>query len=242
LKNLDDVFSTMIIKAIILDFGGTLADGGMDWEPYHEAIKVMLMGKGYLVEMKEIKDALRATLGSLNRIRAQGKEMTFEEVYALFLRRLGVTDNEETLVELHENFKQYYKTEYFHCVEDVLKELSSNYKVALLSNTISDLPRLVLERSGYDKYFDHIACSRDLGVRKPNPQAFHMILNKLNLNPIEVVHVGDSVKADMYGACNVGITGIWIRTPNQPPWSGHTITSICELPSFLRKMECTRWI
>ena len=70
----------MIIKAVILDFGGTLADGRLEWEPYHEAIKIILMGKGYLFEMKEIKNALRAALGGLNRIRAQGKEMTFEEV------------------------------------------------------------------------------------------------------------------------------------------------------------------
>ena len=29
----------MKISAVLLDFGGTLASGGLEWEPYHEAIR-----------------------------------------------------------------------------------------------------------------------------------------------------------------------------------------------------------
>jgi putative hydrolase of the HAD superfamily len=227
----------MTFKAVILDFGGTLANGDLDWDPYHEAIRIILTGNGYYVEMGELKRALRGAIQELNKVRARGKERTFEEVYSMFLRRLGIPDDTELLKLLHDNFKEHYKTEYFHCVEDVLKELSSRYKVALLSNTMSDQPRELLQHSGLDKYFDLIICSRDTGVRKPNPEIFRLVLSKLGVEPAETVHVGDSVEADMYGAQDSGIIGVWIRSPEQPLWNGYAIDSICDLPRLLREME-----
>ncbi|HUV53644.1 MAG TPA: HAD family hydrolase [Candidatus Krumholzibacteriaceae bacterium] len=227
----------MAFKAVILDFGGTIADGGLEWEPYHEAIRIILTGKGYDVEMGELKRALKGALQELNKLRARGKERTFEEVYAMFLRRLGIPEDAELLGLLHDNFKMYYRTEYLHCVEDVLKELSSRYKVALLSNTMSDQPRELLQDSGLDRYFDLIVCSRDTGVRKPNPEIFRLVLSELEVEPGEAVHVGDSVEADMYGAQDSGLTGVWIRSPNQPPWNGYAVDSICELPRLLREIE-----
>jgi len=227
----------MTFKAVILDFGGTLAEGGLEWEPYHEAIRIILTGRGYGVEKGELRRALRGALQSLNRMRARGKERTFEEVYSDFLGRLGIPGDDALLELLHRNFKTYYRTEYFHCIEDVLRELSGRYKVALLSNTMSDQPRELLEDGGLDGYFDLIVCSRDTGVRKPNPEIFRLVLSGLGVEPGEAIHVGDSVEADMYGAQDAGVTGVWIRSPGQPPWNGYTIDSICDLPRLLRAID-----
>ena len=227
----------MDIKAVILDFGGTLADGGLDWDPYHETIRSYLSSHGYYIQMNVLKKALRGALAELNRVRAKGKEMTFEEVYAIFLSNLDVRYDREMLDYLHDNFRKYYRTQYFPCVEDVLAELSSKYKVALLSNTMSDQPKILLREAGFDKYFDVIYCSRELGVRKPNPAIFDIVLRELGVHPVSAVHVGDSVEADMHGARDSGITGIWIKTPGQPVWNGHAIASICELPALLKVLD-----
>ncbi len=227
----------MRIKAIILDFGGTLSDGGLDRESYHEELRNILLRRGYSVAMDDLKKALRGSLEKLNRLRSKGKEMTFEEVYEIFLGKLDIPVDNETLNELHNNFKKHYKTEYFHCTKDVLIWLSQRYKVGLISNTMSDQPRCLLEESGYEKYFDLILCSRDLGIRKPNPLIFKHVLGKLGVKSDEAIHVGDSIEADMYGAQEAGITGIWIKSPNQPPWSGYAIKSICDLPDLIIKME-----
>ena len=224
----------MEIKAVILDFGGTLADGGLNWDPYHENIRSFLASHGYNMPMNKLKRALRSALSDLNRVRAKGKEMTFEEVYSNFLSKLEVRYDNEMLEYLHENFKRHYITPFFPCVEKVLEELSSRYKVALLSNTMSDQPRLLLQEAGLDKYFNAMYCSRDLGVRKPNPEIFDIVLTELGVHPSNTVHVGDSVEADMYGARDSGITGVWIKAPDQPMWNGHAIASICDLPSFLK--------
>jgi HAD superfamily hydrolase (TIGR01549 family) len=227
----------MEIKAILLDFGGTLAEGGLDWEPYHNAIRNYLVSQGYNVDMKDLKKALRGALSELEKIRSKGDEMSFEEVYSIFLMKLGVGYNDEVLNWLHENFKQHYKTSFYSCVEDVLKDLSSKYKVAMISNTMSDQPKILLKQAQMDHYFDLMVCSRDLGVRKPNPKIFEIVLNRIGVKANEAVHVGDSVEADMYGAQNAGITGVWIKTEDQPLWIGRAISSICELPKLIETLS-----
>ncbi len=227
----------MKIKAILLDFGGTLSDGRLDWDPYHESIKSYLSSHGYYIEMPKLKKSLRAALAELEKIRSKGKEMKFEEVYAIFLSDLEVRYDGVMLEWLHMNFRKHYKTNFYPCIEDVLKKLSQNYKVALISNTMSDQPKLLLQEAGYDQYFDLIITSQELGIRKPNPKIFKTILGELGVKPDEAVHVGDSVEADMYGARDSGITGIWIKTSEQAPWNGYAINSICDLPGFLEKIS-----
>jgi HAD superfamily hydrolase (TIGR01549 family) len=227
----------MDIKAVILDFGGTLSDGALNWEPYHENIRSYLAGQGYSVPMKELKKALRGALAELNRVRDKGREMVFEEVYGIFLSKLRVMYDDDMLEYLHDNFRKHYETEFYPCVEEVLKELSSKYKVALLSNTMSDQPIRLINAAGLDKYFDVMHCSSMLGVRKPNPEIFDIVLNDLGVHPVDAVHVGDSVEADMFGARESGITGVWIKTPDQPLWNGYAVNSVCNLPRFLETLD-----
>jgi HAD superfamily hydrolase (TIGR01549 family) len=226
----------MKIKAVILDFGGTLVEGGIDFDRYHEALLTYFMSIGYRVTRKEIDSAMKVALGNLNRIRARGREQTFEEVYSLFLKKINIFAGEEILIDLHKIFKKYFSSNFFLCSEDVLKELSKKYKVALLSNTMSDKPLEMLRDANLIQYFDLVVCSRDLGIRKPNPEIFKYVLEKLGVSAEESVHVGDSVKADMEGASGVGITGIWIKLPNEIPWYGYAITTICDLPNLLKKI------
>lgn len=225
-----------MIKAVILDFGWTLSAGHIDWEEYHSAIHGTLKGLGHKVEMSRLKRAMQGELRKLERVRARGREMTFEEVYGSALIKLGIPPNEETLEILHELFKRHYKQDLFPCVEEVLEDLAGSYSLALISNTMSDQPRLILERTGLARHFEVIVCSRDLGVRKPNPRIFQYVLGELGVRPDEAVHVGDSVEADMVGASSAGLVPVWIKNAESQPWTGHAISSICELPEFLENL------
>ena len=235
-----DLIPSMVIDAIILDFGGTLASGQMDWDEYHLAIQGLLKGMGHPVRLKELKKAIRASLGELKRTRSKGREMTLEEVYGSALTRLGLPPKGETLEMIHDLFKRLYVSTFYPCTEEVLERLAERYKVALISNTMSDQPRLQLEETGLDKHFELIVCSRDLGIRKPNPKIFEYVLERLGVEPAKAVHVGDSVEADMDGAVNSGITPVWIKTPGEELWPGYAISSICELPEFLEKIGAQR--
>ncbi len=227
----------MVIKAVILDFGGTLASGRIEWNEFHSAIHSMLRGLGNSVELDRLKKAIKGSLEELERVRAKGEEMTLEEVYRSALTTAGVPPERRTLEMIHDIFREHYKQNLFPCTEDVLRNVSEHYSIALLSNTMSDQPRFVLKRAGMAKYFKVILCSRDIGIRKPNPEIFRYVLERLGVESSEAVHVGDSIETDMKGAINAGIIPVWIRNAESQPWTGYAISSICELPEFLAGLE-----
>jgi HAD superfamily hydrolase (TIGR01549 family) len=225
----------MVVKAVILDFGGTLATGQIDWNQYHVAVQTLLINRGYAIDLNSLKKAIGSSLDELNKVRARGLEMTLEEVYSSVFRKVGLPASDSILKKVHDEFKKRYISTFFDCTRDVLEILSSQYKLALISNTMSDQPRILLEKNGMDHYFDVIICSRDLGIRKPNPAIFEFVLSKLKVMANEAAHVGDSIEADMKGAKNAGLIPIWIKTPSHEPWKGHVVSNICELPNFLEK-------
>jgi HAD superfamily hydrolase (TIGR01662 family) len=55
----------------------------------------------------------------------------------------------------------------------------------------------------------HIAISADLGMRKPSAGIFQYALNALNVTAQESVMVGDSLRADVLGAQQLGIFTVW---------------------------------
>lgn len=42
-----------------------------------------------------------------------------------------------------------------------------------------------------------------------------MALKETNLNPQEIVHIGDSLNSDIKGAANLGINTIWMNRNNK---------------------------
>jgi len=227
----------MVVRAVILDFGGTLADGHINWDEYHTAIQGLLKGLGFRIGISRLKKAIAAALERLQKVRAREQELTLEEVYAYALSKLGIPAEEETLRMIHSLFRSHFKTTLYPCVEEILSELSKRYKLAMLSNTMSDTPRITLQQTRLIRYFDIAVCSRDLGIRKPNPRMFQFVLEELGVEPEEAVHVGDSVDEDMEGASRARIRAIWIKGPEASSWTGLTIGSICELPEFLAKLD-----
>ena len=230
----------MVVRAVILDFGGTLADGHINWDEYHRGIQGLLKGLGFSVELTRLKRAITAALGRLEKIRARGEELTLEEVYAHALSKLGIPEEEDTLRMIHDLFRRHFKTTLYPCVEEVLEELSRRYRLALLSNTMSDTPRIVLQQTELIDHFEVVVCSSDLGIRKPNPRIFSYVLEKIGVDPGEAVHVGDGVDTDMEGASRAGIRAIWIRGPEASSWTGLTISSVCELPDLLAQIDNRR--
>ncbi len=220
-----------------MEGGGTNAQDSMDRDEYHRATGSLLAGVGYEIEQSRLKEASGESLQELRRHRAKGLEKTNAEIYGADLRRVGIAADDDTLKMIHDAFKKHYISTFYPCTEKTLKKLAEKYKLALISNTMSDQPREMLEETGLANLFEIIICSRDLGIRKPNPAIFKHVMAEVGVLPGETVHVGDSVEADMEGASASGIIPVWIRTPDQGFWSGHAISSICDLPRFLEKMQ-----
>ncbi len=70
--------------------------------------------------------------------------------------------------------------------------------------------RRIMRDHQLDDYFKSIVISGDIGIKKPDPGIFEMALMQTNMQPCEVVYVGDTDE-DIVGARAAGITPILIR-------------------------------
>jgi len=79
--------------------------------------------------------------------------------------------------------------------------------LAVVSNWDLALPTLLAEL-GLAEFFAFILPSAEVGVEKPDGRIFELALQRLGLEPQEVVHIGDNYEADVIGARAAGITPI----------------------------------
>ena len=78
------------------------------------------------------------------------------------------------------------------------------FSLAVLSNFDFRL-RSLLNQLELASNFDIIVVSGELGIEKPDPKIFDVILKHFDLtNPTEILHIGDSVRKDYLGARDYG--------------------------------------
>jgi putative hydrolase of the HAD superfamily len=133
--------------------------------------------------------------------------------------------------------------------EDTLPTLQKleedGYRLGLISNAGDDQDvRQLARRFDIDRYFDFILTSAACSYRKPHPRIFELALSNWYFLPAEAVMVGDNLDADIRGAQNAGLFGIWLSRragrrneeplPIQPNAS---IGTLYELPALLDRLQ-----
>ncbi len=122
--------------------------------------------------------------------------------------------------------------------EDVIPSLSllssDGYRLGVLSNLRRDMDSLC-KRLGLAPYLDICINSTDVGAEKPHPPIFKAVLERMEVTPEEMVHVGDQYCSDVVGARAVGMHSVLI---DRGGWNSQVndcpkIASLSELPSLL---------
>jgi len=118
---------------------------------------------------------------------------------------------------------------------EVLRELSAQFTVAIVSNTHDvDLVQSHLTAMGGDPFVTAVVTSIDVGRRKPHPAIFERALDLLGVGPADVVFAGDTYRADFVGPERCGIRAYLIdplRRAPVPP--ARRIGSLVELAGRL---------
>lgn len=105
-------------------------------------------------------------------------------------------------------------------------------KVAALSNWDYSLHRVV-KLLKIDSMFDVVVASLEEGVEKPEPMIFKIALERLEADPSETLHVGDSPLDDVQGARNAGMKAILLDRREQRPPSKTVISDLRQLTEVL---------
>ncbi len=87
-----------------------------------------------------------------------------------------------------------------------LERLSTVYRTALLTNGNTEPADM-----GLDEWLDPIVHSGRVGVSKPDPAVFEVLLERTGIDAADAVYVGDSLVDDVAGARAAGMRAVWVN-------------------------------
>jgi putative hydrolase of the HAD superfamily len=166
----------------------------------------------------------------------------FDMVHNVFYR-VGMFERFDDFFE--ELFRRFDGPEFWELYPetiDVLKGLRDcGLELGIISNFDSRLFG-VLKGLGIADYFDTITISSLARSAKPAAGIFRLALEKHALDPEEALHVGDSLRDDVFGAQKVGLAAVLIRRQGDQPEivppqginPNRTIHTLSELPELVR--------
>ena len=177
---------------------------------------------GVQVSVAQVKNALDKTISSLLEKWDKNEDVTHENQIQLIFKNLK---RESTILkrEWISALSAAYVSPIFEVppylnpdARTTLKWLRNrNTLISLICNTGltpgTALRRFLSEQEISD-YFDSMIFSDELGVRKPDCRIFNLAAEKMKVKACEVVHIGDNLKADVWGAKNAGFNAIHLSS------------------------------
>ena len=108
----------------------------------------------------------------------------------------------------HDNFYEIEGT------RSLIMKLGKKYKLILLSVNSPEWSKYLQENFSYEHLFDSVYYSHQIGYTKRQPESFKYILDKHQLNPINVLLIDDSSR-NINIAQTLGIEGIKFLSAQQ---------------------------
>lgn len=189
-----------MIKVISLDIGGTLVEKkSKDYSKYNLTALSNIVKVPYSDVRKAYKDVFQKTKGNKN------------ELINNFCNILNINRN----IQIDNFFSNKFKSSNGYISQDkidVIKKLKQlKYKIILFSNNCC------LFKSDIEEYkylFDEVFYSFNIGYTKNEVESYEYIESKMNYQPGEFLHIGDTLISDYkcpkengwnalyYGVCN----------------------------------------
>lgn len=121
-------------------------------------------------------------------------------------------DLDHTAADLSHLFRSATRKRLFvyPTIRSGLKVLREKYRLGIVSNAQEAFTPEELDIYGLREHFDIIVLSSQAKLKKPNPAIFQAALEKIGIDPKEVVFVGNDLIADIMGASNLGMKTILI--------------------------------
>jgi HAD superfamily hydrolase (TIGR01549 family) len=151
--------------------------------------------------------------------------------------RLGITDPTLHAEANRRSREIFHDPATFTIFPEVLDTLAALREavptLGILSNWDWWLPEMC-ETLGLTSYFDFIITSARVGAAKPHAAIFREALKQADVEPRDLIHVGDDLFADVRGAQASSITGVLLdRDQRAEPDDYPIINSLDELLALL---------
>lgn len=232
-----------MIKLVTLDAAGTLIDHC--WDPGGIAADAA-RSAGYFFDRDEARDAYglvqsqyRAEQERLERIGERGAiRAMWQRQMADWLSEMGGERFDAPAVL--SNFEELAfgpKSHVFRLFDDVRPALDAIKAMGIPTAVISNWDHTlfgVLESLGIDGEFEFVIASLVLGVEKPDPRIFYKACEQGCVAPENVLHVGDSIVDDLYGASRAGLHALLVDRSLPASFVDQRISSLTQIVEVIR--------
>ncbi len=191
------------IKAIIFDVGGVLQLGNPSFDNPNV--------HGFVT--RKLNTNLDQYFDSIDTVYAKAIEGKMSEKKALDVMAKNLKTTPQKLKKLYlQAYKKYYVLNK-ELLKFIIKIRKSGYKTAILSDQWYLSKKALFPKDFYNK-FDATIISCDVGIRKPNPKIYDIVLRKLRLKPSQTVFI-DNQKWNIAPAKKIGMKTILFKNNRQ---------------------------
>ncbi len=229
-----------MIKAVIFDLFDTLIY--IDWNNYNKF-------RG------ELADFIGAPVDEIGFIwrkyrtkRCTGEIENLSEMIEILLDELGKKIDKDKLDQIIALEEKTLKDSirFYPDVEVMLEKLKANgYELGLLSNASHNVGN-VMEMLSWRDYFDHVILSYKVGMVKPDPRIYILMLGRMDYIADECLFVGDGGSMELDGAKKVGMITVKAAQANQDATetrsknADYIVESIQEIPELVERINRER--
>lgn len=240
------------IRGAIFDLGSTLIRFDSDWPSLLQASLDLLIDQlqedGLDFDRNDFRSAFEHALEAYDHQR-QSNQLE-RPTASLLQETLSTFGNEGISPDiLGRGLKRFYSVSETHwqpmpALHAVLDELQEEGRMLGLISNAGDAENVqrLIDKVEIRAYFDPIIISAAIGIRKPNPKLFEMVLEQWQVTPDSVVMIGDRLEADILGAQNTGIHQIWLMPEAEDSAATQIIPEkvtgkLVDIPGLIREFE-----
>jgi epoxide hydrolase-like predicted phosphatase len=168
----------MAIKAVIFDLGGVLL---RTTSPEFRS---------------RLEETMRLAPGTLDERIWGGPDWKLAEVGAIsyeeYWRRVGASLGLSTPEEIAAFRQEYFSGDHMDQeLVELIRDLRARYKIGLLSNAPDKLGYWLHESWDIKRFFDAVVYSAEVGIAKPDPRIYRLILEQLGVQPAQSLLIDD---------------------------------------------------
>ena len=208
---------TITPSAVFFDMGSTLS---YQDPPREDILAGFFAERGHPRPVQEVRRALldadtwwhlwteEFPFGWRDKTKTQDMRIQYRQTFLTSLRLDTVAELREPLNNLWQASIMRRHNAIYPDVLPTLRALRQRgYKLAVVSNWDDSL-QSHCDELGLTPLFDTIVGSLYVGFEKPDVRIFQVALERLNLRPEQVIHIGDMYPSDIVGARRAGIRPI----------------------------------
>lgn len=194
----------------------------------------LLREQGYPAQMSA-EDAARH---KMLRHQASNGQVSAESYWDTVLRMYGVTAAAERAVLCEQISAQADEVYALPDAAETVQALKARgFILSVITDTIFPIERKLrwLKQIGVAEFVDHIACSTELGVHKPDPAIYLAALRQAGLTAAESAFVGHDT-AELTGARAVGLrtVAVFYGPDAQADYYAESLAELLDVPIFKR--------